>query len=95
MNIDKFDDMDDHNDDNNNEKEVHRMVSLIDVQPHKGQTVVLPEIDFTHNDTPRHAPDGPLYIIGCINEKPVQGILIDPMCVENVIIEEFLFVHEL
>jgi hypothetical protein len=53
------------------------------------------DIVFSQNDIIKNAPDGPLYIARRINDKPTNGILINPICVENVITEEFLLVHEL
>jgi hypothetical protein len=43
----------------------------------------------------KNAPDGPLYIVNNIYDKPTNGILIYTICGENIIKKEFLVVHEL
>jgi hypothetical protein len=63
--------------------------------PHKVQTKNTLDITFTSQEKLKNAPDGPLYIANNIYDKPTNGILIDPIYGENVIIEEFLFVHDL
>lgn len=45
------------------------------------------EISFSSKDKILNASDGALYIAGRINNKPTNGILIDPICGENVIME--------
>jgi hypothetical protein len=94
MNVDKIQDiMDDNKTDN--EDDMHSMIGLIGVQPCKVQTKLSLEIYFSNNDIIKHALDGPLYIARRFNHKPTNGILIDPLCVENFITKEFLFVHEI
>lgn len=42
-----------------------------------------------------HALEGPLHITARINDKPTRGVIIDLVCMTNVVIEEFLYTHEL
>lgn len=70
------------------------VVGFIYVQPHKGQNKIPLDISFSKNGIIRHAPNGPIYIIRRIIDKPNNGILVDHVHVENVITGEFLFVHE-
>lgn len=96
-NDDKNDDKNgDENDDKNNDEDgLDNMDSLINVQPHKGKMNLLPNISFTHIHASIHVSDVPLYITDRINDKPTKGITNDHVCLENDIIEEFMYVHEL
>lgn len=64
--------------------------SIIDVHPRQDQPK--PNITFTHIDDSMHALDFPCYITIKINDKPTQGILIDLVCLVNVITKYFLCV---
>lgn len=94
MNINNMQDIID-GDKSDNEDDLHTMIGFIDIQHHKGQETLSMGIAFSYSDILKHAPDGPLYIAERINGKPKNGILIDHICVENMITEEFLFVYEL
>lgn len=50
---------------------------------------------FTHIDASIYVANGILYNTARINDKPTQGVFIDPICMVNVIIEEFVYVHQL
>lgn len=58
---------------------------MIDVIPHKGPTKKSLNITFSPNDILKKLPDGPLYIVDHIYDKPTNGILIYATCGENVI----------
>jgi hypothetical protein len=72
---------------NDGNNEYDNLVNFIDVQPHQGQTNLSMNISFSQKDIIKHAPNDPLYIVGRINDNPTNGMLIDLICVENVITE--------
>jgi hypothetical protein len=78
-------DMDDDNIKDNKENFKDNMVVFIEFKPHKGQTNIPLDIDFSQNDIIKHVSDGPLYIARRINNKHNNGILNDLFCVENAI----------
>jgi hypothetical protein len=67
---------------------------LVEIELGKAQTKKPLDIIFSSRDI-KNLLDGPLYLVGPINDNPTNGILIDPTYGENVIMEEFLSLHEL
>lgn len=80
---------------NKEKNTINPLVNFIEVQPQKGLTKMPLDISFSQHDIIKHTPDSPLYKAGRINDKPTNEILIDHVCVKNMINEEFLFVREL
>jgi hypothetical protein len=75
--------------------DIEEMVGLVEIEPRKAQTKKPLDIHFSSRDILKSLPNGPLYIDDQINNKPTNGLLIYLVCGENVIIEEFLLLHEL
>jgi hypothetical protein len=66
------------------------MIGLVEIEPHKGQTKKPLDIAFSSRDIIKNLPNGPIYIAGRVNDKPTSGILIDPICEENVITKRII-----
>jgi hypothetical protein len=74
---------------------IEEMVGLVEIEPCKAQNKKNLDIAFSFGDIIKNLPDSPLYIASRINDKTTNGVLIDPVCGENVITEELFLLHEL
>jgi hypothetical protein len=75
--------------------DIKEMIGLVEIEPCKAQNKNHFDISFSSRDIIKNLPDVPLYIASRINDKPTNGILIDPVYEENVITKEFQILHEI